>query len=177
MTPARFHYISDDEDGNKEPHKRDPPAVSTLLYTLPNDDMAAVEQPNGWLNDKVIQAGQEIMAQQFPTIKGLQPTTLQEVRGFEVHREPFVQILNVSRNHWFVVSTVNCEPGHVRVYDTIHTDVLDCIIPIIASLLNCTMPSIIINMVDVANKETAPTVGYWHWPWPLTCVLVTILRQ
>ena len=46
---------------------RDPPAVSTFLYTLPNDDMATVERPNGWLNDKIIQAGQEIMAQQFPT--------------------------------------------------------------------------------------------------------------
>ena len=100
------------------------PAVRNLLYTLSYDDMATVERPNGWLNDKVIQAGQEIMAQQFPTIKGLQSTTLQEVRGFEVHREPFVQILNVSRNYWFVVSTVNCEPGHVRVYDTIHTDTL-----------------------------------------------------
>ena len=58
MTPTRFHYISDDEDGNKEPHKREPPAVS--LYTLSNDDMATVERPNGWLNKKVIQAGQEI---------------------------------------------------------------------------------------------------------------------
>ena len=55
MTPTRFHYISDDEDGN-------------ILYTLSYDDMATVERPNGWLNDKVIQAGQEIMAQQFPTI-------------------------------------------------------------------------------------------------------------
>ena len=99
------------------------------------------------------------MAQQFPTIKGLQPTTLQVVRGFEVHREPFVQILNVSRNHWFVVSTVNCEPGHVRVYNTIYTDVLDCIILIIASLLNCTMPSIIINMVDVGKQRNGSDCG------------------
>ena len=47
MTPTRFHYISDDENGNKEPHKRHPPAVSTLLYTLSYDDMATVERPNG----------------------------------------------------------------------------------------------------------------------------------
>ena len=47
----------------------------------------------------------------------------------------------------------------MRVYDTIHTDILDCIIPIIASLLNCTMPSIIINMVDVGKQRNGSDCG------------------
>ncbi len=68
-----------------------------------------LRRPYAWLNDNAIAASQEILAQQFPHIKGLQPTTLQQMQGgggFKCHRGEFVQILNVNNCHWCVVCRI-----------------------------------------------------------------------
>ena len=115
--------------------------TEVMLYTLTKKDMETVTRPYGWLNDNVITASQEIHAQQFPNIKGLQPPTLQQVRGFGVHHDDFVQIIHVTGCHWCVVLTNCCQPGHVNVYDTMYSDVQESTVPIIASLVNCSLPT------------------------------------
>ena len=34
----------------------------------------------------------------------------------------FVQVLNVSINHWVTVSTISCPPGVINVYDSMHLE-------------------------------------------------------
>ena len=133
--------------------------IKTPLYTLSKHDLSLVENQYAWLNDKVITASQEILAQQFPHIEGLQPPTLQQVRGFKVHRGEFVQIINISNMHWCVMSTVGCEPGEVRVYDTMFRRVQESTIPIIASLTNCQLSSLRIHMMDVGRQTNSSDCG------------------
>ncbi len=117
-----YQYVSDNEEDSMM-NQQHLPEVKTLLYTLKKTDMDTVRRPYAWLNDNVIAASQEIVAQQFPHIEGLQPTTLQQIQGaggFKCHGGEFVQILNVSNCHWCVVSTVRCQPGHINVYDTMY---------------------------------------------------------
>ncbi len=72
-------------------------SMMDLLYTLTVIAWA-------WLNDNVIAASQEIVAQQFPHIEGLQPTTtLQQIQGFKCHGGEFAIATGVS---W---------PGHINV--------------------------------------------------------------
>ena len=79
----QYHYVGDEEEdsGKVQQHL---PEIKTLLHTLMKEDMDTVQ--HGWLNDNVIAASQVILAQQFPNIKGFQPTILQEVRGFDIQR-------------------------------------------------------------------------------------------
>ena len=68
-----------------------------------------------------ITAAQHLLKQKHPGVSGLQPTTLQLTRTFDVHRNrEFVQCLNVSSNHWINVSTIVCPPGVINVYDSMH---------------------------------------------------------
>ena len=84
-----YHYIEDDNEGTED--TKTLTAIETPLYTLSSLDASFGEHRYEWLNDKVITASQQILAQQFPHIGGLQPPTLQEVRRFRVHRGEFVQ--------------------------------------------------------------------------------------
>ena len=153
-----YHYVGEDDDRGKE-SRETLTSIETSLYTLSPRDVRFVEHCYEWLNDKVITASQEILAQQFPHVGGLQPPTLQEVRGFRVHSGEFVQIINVSNMHWCVVSTVDCEPGEVKVYDTMYRTVQKCTIPIIAGLLDCQLPSLKIHMMDVGRQSNGSDCG------------------
>ena len=59
-----------------------------------------IRSPIGWLNDSIISAAQKLIVQQFPTMSGLQPTTLAETMAFQVHRGEFVQMVHVDGCHW-----------------------------------------------------------------------------
>ena len=68
--------------------------VKNVLYALTYDDQKVVVSPTGWLTDKVITAAQMLLLQHFPNMLGLQPPTLQEVLGFQVHSREFVHVRN-----------------------------------------------------------------------------------
>ena len=78
LETPEYQYVSDNEEDSMMDQQH-LPEVKTLLYTLKKKDMDTVRRPYAWLNDNVIAASQEIVAQQFPHIEGLQPTTLQQI--------------------------------------------------------------------------------------------------
>ena len=86
-----------------------------LLY--PSDKQSLVE--GDWLTDSVINAAQTLLKKSFLHVGELQPTILAETLGFAIGRGEFIQILNISNNHWLTVSNIGCSQGHVNVYDSI----------------------------------------------------------
>ena len=56
----------------------------------------------------------------YPHISGLQSLVLAEKFAFIPQPDEFVQILNVSSNHWILISTIGCPPATVNVYDSLH---------------------------------------------------------
>ncbi len=156
MDEANYIVISEEDDA--ENVTAIVTAIATPLYKLSSDDMATVEQPTGWLNDNIVKASQDLLAQQFPNIKGLQAPTLQQVT-FRVHTKEFVQIINVNNCHWCVVSTVKCPRGQVNVYDTLFESVQESSIPVIASLLNCPLSDLTIRMMPVQKQTNASDCG------------------
>eukprot|EP00731_Ephydatia_muelleri_P031300 Em0022g814a len=86
------------------------------LGNISTDDTckSVLEDPNGWLDDEHITAAQHLLQEQHPDVAGLQSTSLQYTRTFEVHRDhPFIQCLHENGNHWITVSTVGCSSGSV----------------------------------------------------------------
>ena len=78
---------------------------------------AVLEGPDGWLDDEHTTAAQHLLQEQHPDVAGLQSSSLQYTRTFDVHKDhPFVQCLHENGNHWITVSTVGCSSGVVQVF-------------------------------------------------------------
>ena len=121
---------------------------STQVLTLRDKYIVQKRIETGWLNDDIISAASEILTTEFP-IGGLRPSSdfeftqgatefdkfenlknLRKVRHnaafyltlAEHHANRQIQILNVSSNHWILVS--NCHEGYendVWIYDSLNS--------------------------------------------------------
>ena len=81
---------------------------------------------NGWLNDKIIDAAHALLRQEFPSAGGLQSCILACGPTFRSEVKPFVQIVNTCPNgpgdHWILLSTINCPPFTIDVYDSTNSN-------------------------------------------------------
>lgn len=73
------------------------------------------------LEDKIIGAAQKLILSKFPSPNGLRSTLLQDCIGVWVNN--YVQIFHCRSNHWITVSTLGCQPGEIKVYDSLYDDV------------------------------------------------------
>ena len=70
------------------------------------------------LTDRHISAANQLLASQFPDVRGLQSTVLGQSLSFEATEPPFIQILHVGGNHWMTVYAID---NHlVKVYDSLY---------------------------------------------------------
>ncbi len=105
---------------------------STQLYSSDRSCIRSSE----WLNDRVIFAAEELLKQQHPHISGLQNPILQLTGSFEIMKKPFVQILNHAGNHWITISTIDCEPGSVFIFDSMNSLLTKELQMVVADLLH-----------------------------------------
>ena len=82
-------------------------------------DRAILLNSNSWLNDNLINAGQELLSSQFPHIAGFQSVTLGHTLAFEIQKGEFIQVIHSGGNHWVTISTVGCNVGEINVYDSL----------------------------------------------------------
>ena len=72
-----------------------------------------------WLTDRHINALNKLLSEQFPSINGLQsPLVLGEFFAYNSSNQDFIQIVNITRQHWVCVANVISSPGIVEVYDS-----------------------------------------------------------
>ena len=129
------------------------------LYTLTSTNREEVLSPSGWLSDRVIEAAQLLILQQFPHMSGLQTPILQQTLTFQVHRGEFVQIINVRNNHWCTVSNIGCGEGEVKVYDSMYPSVSTGTLRVIASLIFSSATQLVVKMVDVGRQSNGSDCG------------------
>ena len=83
-------------------------------------------QNGKWLSDEHIDHAQAMLAKQYPGIGGLQAVCVFEPEGCQRVGTPeqnFIQVVNVSGNHWVTVSNVGCPKDTVAIYDSLYDDV------------------------------------------------------
>ena len=133
--------------------------VNNGAYALGCRDRDVVLSRRGWLNDNIISAAQMMLLQFFPNMAGLQPPTLQKVFAFQVHSGEFVQIIHVRNNHWCLVSTVGCQSGVVRVYDSLYKTLSEETVYLIASMVHVPSSELKIVMMDVEKQSNGSDCG------------------
>ena len=90
---------------------------------------------NKWLNDKLVNAGQELIRAVYPNVSGLQDTSLGQTLAFNVQKGEFIQILHTGKGHWITITTIGCGSGCVDVYDSMPPSVTTSLTHQVASLL------------------------------------------
>ena len=79
-----------------------------------------------WLSDEHIDHAQAMLAKQYPGIGGLHAVCVFEPEGCQKVGTPeqdFIQVVNVSGNHWVTVSNVGCPKDTVAINDSLYDDV------------------------------------------------------
>lgn len=95
------------------------------LATLTNNAFAIILCPTGWLTCDIIQQVHVCLQRVNPAIKGFQRPTLGPCKNFSVMTTDFVQILHTGNSHWVCVSTIDCDPGTIRLYDSLYNDIIE----------------------------------------------------
>ena len=117
-------------------------------------------QSHSWLNDRHMTAAQILLKCAHSDVAGLQAPTLQCTRTFEVHQEKqFVQILNLSKSHWITISTLNCQPGTVHVYDSMQLGLNSSLKRIVADLMFYKGKKITIKYMHIQQQKGASDCG------------------
>ena len=76
-----------------------------------------------WLNSSIVNAAQILIKKAYPS-QGLQiHQTIKRVGSPYPCSDIFLQILNVNTSHWLTISTEDCPPGTVHVYDSMGKNV------------------------------------------------------
>ena len=95
---------------NSDEDEKDSKEVSMIavIKVLPSD-FDILKCSSGWLNDRLINAGQSLLSAKFPDTLGLQDVGKAQTCSFvEEDEGEFVQIINCFSDHWVCVTNKNC---------------------------------------------------------------------
>lgn len=124
--------------------------LPTLNLTV--DDKAILLSATGLLNDSLINAAQKLLANQFPTMPGLQDVLNGPPLSFDIEAGEFIQILNTQTGHWLTISTIGNQHPIVSCYDSIFRSAGTNTKVQIASLLHTRSPNIILNFLSTQKQ-------------------------
>ena len=96
----------------------------SALANLGDSDYDIINDSSGWLTCDIVQAVQVLLQEENPLLEGLQRPTLGRVRNFDVVSGEFIQILHTGSDHWVCISSIECLPGKVHLYDSLFHDVI-----------------------------------------------------
>ena len=124
-----------------------------------------------WISDKHVCAINKLLLAHFPKQNGLQdPLALAECLTYNSQNQRFIQIINVSRNHWVCVGNTLAPPGTVEVYDSIPCMSMNSINlhKQIAAIMNTDNEMIRINHIDVQRQTGSNDCGLFAMAFAVT---------
>ncbi len=72
------------------------------------------------LTDQHINFAQALLQSQFPLVNGLKSTVYQSrTQGLQADAHT-IQVIHCRGDHWIVATTIQCDPGEVKVYDSVY---------------------------------------------------------
>lgn len=151
--------IEDDEPERSEQLK----SVSTSMRSLLNiSDLKTISE-NEMLTDNVIFVMQKMMSAEYSNVNGFQDPILGQTRTFSIMKSmPFVQVLHDGRLHWIAVSTYNCPPGTIKVFDSnFHGQVSVEVKKQICSILHSDHPKIKLSAIPVQQQSNPVDCGLY----------------
>ena len=95
------------------------PVVEIAGIRLHKSDITCVF--SGRLSDSIIDFGQALIKDRFPSIGGFQLVICSRTLTFKPQKE-FIQVLNCDDAHWVCATNIGCTQNLVKVYDSWRTE-------------------------------------------------------
>ena len=105
-----------DDSGNEDTVWIEYDAIRLVL-----DDRSTILS-GGYLNDKHIYFGQNLIRRRFPEINGLK-STLEITKPsykFEMSDSLIIQVIHCKDNHWITASNIGCQESEITIYDSLY---------------------------------------------------------
>ena len=112
-----------------------------------------------WLNDRIIDATQQLLKQACPALSGLQQVCHGLTMNYEIEPAEFVQIVHNGHGHWLTIATIGTSHPDVRVYDSMYPSAGTHVKAQIAALLHTTSPEIRLHFMDVQMQAGGSDCG------------------
>ena len=128
---------------------------------LTMSDLGYLTSLTGWLNDKLINAGQIMLQEKFSSMHGLQNVFLVRTLSFVKQNSPFVQILNIDDSHWVcVAATTDCKFNSVKTFYSRKTgELLLQTKEAIATVLHCDKRTISVIYPTIQQQTDGVSCG------------------
>lgn len=142
------------------------PVVEIAGIRLHKSDITCIF--SGRLNDSIIDFGQALIKDRFPSIGGFQPVIRSRILTFKPQKE-FIQVLNCDDAHWVCATNIGCKQNLVKVYDSWRTgDVTTDAKEAIANLLHSSNQRIYLLFPEVQQQKDGSSCGVYALAYALT---------
>ncbi|XP_047124564.1 uncharacterized protein LOC100210608 isoform X2 [Hydra vulgaris] len=135
----------------------------SLIQNVEKNDIVKGEM----LNDNVIHFCQRMMSIQFNIDVGLQDPIKGKVMSFDpCPSKPFVQILHDGNIHWVCITTYDCKPGEIYIFDSLFHGLISIETKRqICSILHCSQKKIVIKVLPVQQQTNGVDCGLYAIAW------------
>ena len=121
---------------------------------------AMLSNPSTWLDDRAMDHAQALLKAKYPNVNGLYDTTsLALLSTLPEPAQGFVQILNVSANHWVTVSDIGCQGGSVNIFDSLGHTRTEFFIEQVTGLLAFPGKSVRLQWPDIQQQAGGSDCG------------------
>nr|XP_047143262.1 uncharacterized protein LOC124817350 isoform X4 [Hydra vulgaris] len=119
------------------------------------------------LNDNVIHFCQQLMAIQLNIDVGLQDPIKGQILSFDIYTStPFVQILHDGNLHWLCVTTYDCKPGEIYVFDSLFHGTISLETKRqICNILHCQEKNLVFKVLPVQQQTNGVDCGIYAIAW------------
>ena len=144
------------------PPKSDKVVIQMADIRIYEQDLDFLRSNRQWLNDTIINAGQVLIKEMFPSTSGLQDVVHSRMLTFQPETKQFVQVLNCRDNHWVCATNIGCKPNVVKIYDSMRTgDVSTSTKEDIATLLHSAEKRIYLLFPEVQQQRDGSSCGLY----------------
>jgi len=153
-TESTLTAIGDDFDIDEINHTD---FVTTL--SLRSVDMVQLADESQCLNDKIINAAQQLLSCQYTSVSGLYDTVALAASACDVRlaadvNSNTVQIVYDSvKKHWFCVTNKHCAEGHLSIYCSLQLTPSPQCLATVANFFHMHSPSLTINIMNVVKQK------------------------
>ena len=130
-------------------HRTSGPWLDHLNLDVSNKKI--LESENDWLDDKLINASQNLLKKQYPQIGGFQNTLFGQNLSFKVERGTFVQIIH-SRNHWVCITNTGCNKGEMEVIDSMFDTLPQKAVNQVAAFVHSELPALNLKFLNTQRQ-------------------------
>ena len=143
----------------------------TILHSSASADpgklVLSILKDGVWLTDEHVDHVQWLLSEQHSTVNGFHSVLAFEAENAKVAKgqKNFIQLLNMSGDHWVTVTNIGCRENHVKVYDSLYRQPPKCqksrdkFMACLAALLSTSQAEMLVEWPSLKRQKGCSDCG------------------